>query len=183
MNIRRFGGVLLGAAALIVVPVVPTGATTGASTGATAGATAGASTVTAVASCTGADLHASRGRLEGAAGSRYLTVRVTNVADHACLTAGYTRYRFRNPAGLIGYPSVGNPVDDGAAPLVLSRGETARSVLSWVDPGPTVRSECLPRRASAVRLHINDVDRFYRLPIDVRVCTTKKYRPHATRLS
>lgn len=172
MNIQRFGGLLLGAAALLVVPLVPIGA-------ASAVATAGMG----VASCTGADLHASKGRFEGAAGSRYLTVRVTNVADHACQTAGYTRYRFRNATGLLGYPSVGNPVDDGAVPLVLSPGETARSVLSWVDPGPTVRSECLPRSASAVRLRINDVDKIYRLPIDVRVCTTRKYRPHATRLS
>ena len=137
-----------------------------------------------VTACTGSDLHASKGMLEGAAGSRFLKIRVTNVSDHDCSSMGYTRYRFRNDAGPIGFRSPPNVVTDGGrgTPVVIAAGATVKSVLSWVDPGPTVPSQCHARQATAVRLKIHDVDKFYRIPLHAMVCTTKQYRPHGTRL-
>ncbi|MGZ4448123.1 MAG: DUF4232 domain-containing protein [Nocardioides sp.] len=134
--------------------------------------------------CTGHDLSASKGRLEGAAGSRYLTVRVTNTSGHACSTMGYTRYRFRDADGPIGYKSGPNVVTDGggSTPVVIGAGRTVTSTLHWVDPGPTVPSQCHAARATAVRLKIHDVDRYYRIPLQAKVCTTRQYRPDATRL-
>lgn len=133
--------------------------------------------------CLGGDLEVTKGRLEGAAGSRYLTVRVRNTGSADCATAGWTRYRFRNATGPIGYKSARNPGwGEPAAPVVVRAGRTVRSVLSWVDPAPTVPAQCHARRATAVRLKISDVARFYRLPLTTRVCTTQQYRPHATRL-
>ncbi|GCD90114.1 DUF4232 domain-containing protein [Nocardioides sp. LS1] len=134
--------------------------------------------------CTGPDLTASKGALEGAAGSRFLTVRVTNASATACQTMGYTAYRFRNAAGPIGHESTPNTVTDGTegVPVVIAAGATVKSVLSWTDPGPTVPSQCHARKTTAFRLKIHDVDRYYRLPLKVDVCTTLKYRPHGTRL-
>lgn len=171
MTVTRFGAALLGAALLLVVPAGPVPALTH-STSAAAMAT----------QCTGADLKASKGTLHRVVGYRVLDVFVTNSSDHTCQTAGFTVFRFRNSTGLIGWTSEGNPVIDLAAPVVLSPGAKEKSVLRWMDPSYTKPGECRARHASGVRLRINDIDRSYVLPVDVRVCTTKKYRPQAARL-
>jgi hypothetical protein len=137
----------------------------------------------AVPRCSPGDLRVSRGHLEGAAGSRFQTVRVTNTSAAACSTAGLTRYRFRSARGPIGYKSTRNPDAGSGVRVVIEAGHTARSVLSWVDPGPTVPSQCRARDAVAFRMTINDVDAYFRLPLDANVCTTRKYRPHGTRLA
>ncbi|MCW2791262.1 MAG: hypothetical protein JWO76_360 [Nocardioides sp.] len=135
----------------------------------------------AVAACSAGDLHVSKGHLEGAAGSRYQTVRVKNTSGADCATDGFTRYRFRDAHGPIGNKSTRNP--SGGGRVVIEAGHSARSVLSWVDPGPTVPSQCRAQGAVAFRMTINDVDAYFRLPIDASVCTTRKYRPHGTRLA
>ena len=66
---------------------------------------------------------------------------------------------------------------------MIKAGQTVRSVLSWTDPGPVPAGQCHARRATGFRVHLRGLPGFYRLPIDARVCTTKKYRPHGTRLS
>ena len=137
-----------------------------------------------VPACTVADLNARKGRLEGAAGSRFQTVRVVNESDHACATPGWTRYRFLNRTGLIGFRSARNPgYDPSKAPVVIHAGQTVRSVLSWVDPGPVPAAQCRARHATGFRVRLAGLPGFFRLPIDARVCTTMKYRPHGTRLS
>ena len=135
--------------------------------------------------CTASALDVHKGRFEGAAGSRFLTVRVTNESGRACATPGWTRYRFVNRDGLLGFPSRRNPgYDPGAAPVVIAAGRTVKSVLSWVDPGVVSRHACHPRHASGARMKIAGVSGHFRLHhLDARVCTTKKYRPHGTRLS
>ncbi|MDX6324419.1 MAG: hypothetical protein QOK15_773 [Nocardioidaceae bacterium] len=135
--------------------------------------------------CTVPALNVHKGRLEGAAGSRFLTVRVTNEGAHACATPGWTRYRFYNRDGGLGFRSRRNPgYDPGAAPVVIGAGDTAKSVLSWTDPGVVSRHSCHPRRAVGARLAIAGLPGRFRLHhLDTRVCTTKKYRPHGTRLS
>ena len=172
--------------------VVVTGTTVGMTVGMTgsvlpaaAGAPGRAGDVAAraVAACVGSDLTVTKGALEGAAGSRYLTVRVRNTGSADCSTAGWTRYRFRDAQGPNGYTSARTPGwGEPASPVVVRAGRTVRSVLSWVDPAPTVPAQCHARRSTAVRLKISDVATFFRLPLKARVCTTQKYRPHATRL-
>ncbi|MCW2842355.1 MAG: hypothetical protein JWN22_271 [Nocardioides sp.] len=137
----------------------------------------------AVPVCSPGDLHVGKGHLEGAAGSRFQTVRVTNTSAEDCSTTGLTRYRFRSAHGPIGYKSTRNPGAGSGGRVVIEAGHTARSVLSWVDPGPTVPSQCRAGDAVAFRMTINDVDAYFRLPLAVNVCTTRKYRPHGTRLS
>lgn len=172
MTVTRFGAVLLTAAALLVVPAGPVPALTH-PTRAAAQAT----------QCTGADLKASKGTLHANVGSRILDVFVTNTSDHSCQTLGFTLFRFRNSTGLIGWTSEGNPPNDLAAPVVLTPGAKAKTVLMWTDPAFAPSGECRARHASGVRLRINDIDKFFYLPLDLRVCTTKKYRPRSTRLT
>ena len=134
--------------------------------------------------CTLAALDIHKGRLEGAAGSRFQTVRVTNRTDHPCRTPGWTRYRFLNSSGVIGFPSPPNPgalTDDST--VLIRAGQTVRSVLSWVDPGPVPPGQCHARTATAFRMHLRGLPAFHQFRLRTEVCTTKKYRPHGTRLA
>lgn len=161
-------------------------AVSGTLTGATVAGPALASTAAharAVPSCTVADLAVHKGRLEGAAGSRFQTVRVTNQSAGPCSTPGWTRYRFARNGQAIGFRSPANPGEaSGRPPVVIGAGRTVKSVLSWVDPGPVPAGQCHARTATAFRMRIRDLPGFYRLPLHARVCTTQQYRPHGTRL-
>jgi hypothetical protein len=145
----------------------------------------GVSTVVqrAIPACTAEALLVRKGRLEGAAGSRFQRVRVTNQIEQPCTTPGWTRYRFARHGHAIGYRSGPNPGEgSNPPPLVIDGGVTVKSVLSWVGPGAVPRAKCHPRTATAVRVRIRDIPGFFRLPIKARVCTTRQYRPHGTRL-
>ena len=163
-------------------------AVSGTLTGATVAGPALATTHTAaraaaVSSCTASALNVHKGRLEGAAGSRFQTVRVTNESARPCETPGWTRYRFARNGSAIGFRSPANPGErPGRPPVVIGAGKTVKSVLSWVDPRPVPAGQCHARTATAFRMRIRDIPGFYRLPLHARVCTTKKYRPHGTRL-
>jgi len=149
------------------------------------GAAASGTRADPVPDCTLFDLGTHKGRLEGAAGSRFLTVRVTNLSDHACATPGWTRYRFHNRDGAVGFWSKRNPgYDPGAAPVVIESGGVVKSVLSWTSPEVVSRHACHPRRAVTVRMRLAGLDRPFTFHhLDTRVCTTKKYRPEGTRLA
>ena len=163
-------------------------AVSGTLTGAAVAGPAVASTHTAaraaaVPSCTASVLNVHKGRLEGAAGSRFQTVRVTNESAHACATPGWTRYRFVRNGLAIGFRSPANPGErPGRPPVVIGAGRTVKSVLSWVDPGAVPAGQCHARTATAFRVRLADIPGFSRLPLHARVCTTRKYRPHGTRL-
>ena len=52
--------------------------------------------------CSADNLYVVKGRLEGAAGNRYLTVRLTNVGDDACSAGTATKAGFRDYSGALG---------------------------------------------------------------------------------
>lgn len=190
MSTTRSRAGLLAALALMVSALMVAGTTTwGTSAGATASGTGRAGSAPtayarAVHPCTVPVINVRKGRLEGAAGSRFQTVRVTNEGSRACSTPGWTRYRFFDGDGLLGHRSARNPgYDPDKAPVVIRAGQTARSVLSWVDPGPVPKRQCRPRPATGFRVSIAGLPGHYVLRLDARVCTTKKYRPHGTRLT
>ena len=111
-------------------------------TGQAVAATHAASRAAAVPSCTASALNVHKGRLEGAAGSRFQTVRVTNESAQPCATPGWTRYRFVRNGHAIGWRSTANPGQrPGRPPVVIGAGRTVKSVLSWVDPGPVPAEE------------------------------------------
>jgi len=129
------------------------------------------------------DITVRRGRLEGAAGSRFQTVRATNTSGHACALPGWTRYRFVHRGAAIGFRSARNPGQDPTKPpIVIPVGGTARSTLSWVDPGPVPAAQCHARLATGSRVHLAGIAGGYRIHLHAMVCTTEQYRPHGTRL-
>src|SRR5215210_7828716 len=84
----------------------------------------------AAGTCTAADLYVVKGRLEGAAGNRFLTVRLTNVGDDACSAGSATKAGFRDFSGALG---VKGALSSGSGAVTLDPGETAKTVIHWTD--------------------------------------------------
>lgn len=124
-----------------------------------------------------ANLNIVRGRHLGAAGQRINRFRITNTAKSSCRLYGFPSFHFRNRAGnLIGHVSV--PAGVKAKVVVLKPGATTRVAVGTVEPANvTVPGACRPRTAQSVDIKLAFRPHVYKVPITVRVCTTKRYRP------
>jgi hypothetical protein len=137
-------------------------------------ATAGADTPP----CHARDLAISKAGQEGAAGSRYLDIEVTNVSDTRCRLTGFPTFTWRRHGHDIGWSSV--PESGQTAHTVAIRpGHAAYTTLHWTDPGPVPPTQCRARTATALRMTLPHRPHVYRIPLKARVCTTKQYRPTA----
>jgi Protein of unknown function (DUF4232) len=135
---------------------------------------------TAAATCLAHDLYVVKGRLEGAAGNRYLTVKLTNVGDDACSAGVATQAGFRDFDGLLG--SNGD-VSSGSGLVSIDPGQTVRTVIHWTDPGPVPAEECQQAGATLVTLRVPSLRHKWRLPLEADVCTTARYRPDSQPLT
>ncbi len=137
--------------------------------------------VTAVAaeSCTADNLYVVKGRLEGAAGGRFLTVKLTNVGDDACSAGIATKAAFRDFSGPLGMKG---DVSSGTGLITLDPGETAKTVVHWTDPGPVPADDCQEAAATLVTLRVPSLRHTWRLPLKADVCTTADFRPDSTPL-
>jgi hypothetical protein len=167
---------------LVVLVLVLAGTLAGRPAGAVAGQVDRPGAQRAPAQCVVPTMNVTKGRLEGAAGSRFLTVRVLNLSDRRCATPGWTRYRFAHarPLGFRSLPNRG--FDPGKPPVVIPAHRVARSVLSWVSPAVVDRADCRPRLATRVRLRLAGVPGVWTVRIHQRVCTTERFRPTGTRI-
>jgi hypothetical protein len=130
--------------------------------------------------CTADNLYVVKGRLEGAAGSRFLTVRVTNVGDEACSAGTATKAGFRDFSGPLG---VKGPLSAGGGAVTLDPGETAKTVIHWSDPGPVPAEDCQEASATLVTLRVPSLKHTWRLPLKAQVCTTLEFRPDSSPLA
>ena len=102
--------------------------------------------------CTVNHLYVAKGRLEGAAGGRFLTVRVTNVGDTVCVVPIADEGavpRLRRPARKRRRePGPGRPS------WRCSPATSASTVVHWSDPGPIPANECNAADATLVTLRL-----------------------------
>jgi hypothetical protein len=164
---------------LVRRPRALTGLAVGLALGGTVLAVTPASVGAAAEMCTADNLYVVKGRLEGAAGNRYLTVRLTNVGDDACSAGTATKAGFRDFAGPLG---VMGAVSTGSGLVTLDPGRTAKTVIHWTDPGPVPAEECQEAAATLVTLRVPSLKHTWRLPLKAQVCTTFEYRPDSTPL-
>jgi len=130
--------------------------------------------------CTASNLYVVKGRLEGAAGNRYLTVKLTNVGDDACSAGIATKAGFRDFNGPLG---IKGAVSNGTGLVSIDPGQTVRTVIHWTDPGPVPADECQEAEATLVTLRVPSLRHTWRLPLDAQVCTTAAYRPDSEPLT
>jgi hypothetical protein len=130
--------------------------------------------------CTADNLYVVKGRLEGAAGNRFLTVRLTNVGDDACSAGTATKAAFRDFEGALG---VKGEVSGGSGAVTLDPGETAKTVIHWTDPGPVPADDCAQATTTLVTLRVPSLKHTWRLPLKAEVCTTAEFRPDSQPLA
>jgi Protein of unknown function (DUF4232) len=129
--------------------------------------------------CAADNLYVVKGRLEGAAGHRFLNVRLTNVGDDACSAGAATKAGFRDFEGELG---VKGALSGGSGVVTLQPGETAKTVIHWTDPGPVAAEDCQQATATLVTLRVPSLKHTWRLPLKVPVCTTFEFRPDSSPL-
>ncbi|MGN6574923.1 MAG: DUF4232 domain-containing protein [Nocardioides sp.] len=132
----------------------------------------------AAAPCHADDLALSKAGQEGAAGNRYLDIRIRNVTDTACRLTGFPTFTWRRHGHEIGWPSVPEP-GQSAHTVVIPPGQAAFTTLHWVDPAPVPAAQCRPRRATGLHMTMPYRPHVYRFALRAKVCTTKQYRPMA----
>jgi hypothetical protein len=130
--------------------------------------------------CTADNLYVVKGRIEGAAGSRFLTVRLTNVGDDACSAGAATKAGFRDFEGALG---VKGSLSGGSGAVTLEPGETAKTVIGWTDPGPVPDEDCQLATATLVTLRVPSLKHTWRLPLKAQICTTFEFRPDSSPLA
>jgi len=130
--------------------------------------------------CSPDSLYVVKGRLEGAAGSRFLTLKLTNVGDDTCSAGTATKAAFRDWSGPLG---VKGALSDGSGAVTLDPGETATTVVHWSDPGPVPDEDCQEAAATLVTLRVPSLKHTWRIPVKAEVCTTFEYRPDSEPVS
>ncbi len=166
MNPRSIAGIAAGfALAGTVVALTPS--------------TGSAVDAAAAPSCMADSLYVVKGRLEGAAGNRYLTVKLTNVGDDACSAGLATKVGFRDFNGPLGTKGA---VSSGTGLVSIEPGETVRTVIHWTDPAPVPTADCQEAEATLVSLRVPSLRHTWRLPLAAQVCTTSRYRPDSSPL-
>lgn len=127
--------------------------------------------------CHAAQLTIVRGMRLGSAGHRYNRFRITNTGPSTCRLFGYPTFWFLNRDGRqIGHRST--PAGQRAHVVVLRPATHTRVQVGTVDPGViTVPGACRPRQARWVDLMLAYRPHVYKVPLRLRVCTTRQYRP------
>lgn len=128
--------------------------------------------------CHARDLVITKAGQEGAAGNRYLNIKVKNISGNRCRLTGFPTFTWQRNGHDIGWPSVHEAVQT-ASPVAIRPGHSAYTTLHWVDPGPVPSARCRAKRATAVHMTLPSRPHVYRLTMKVRVCTTREYRPTA----
>ena len=101
--------------------------------------------------CTADNLYVVKGRLEGAAGNRYLTVKLTNVGDDPCSAGTATKAGFRD------WPARSASRATSAAAAARSASTPARpasAVVHWTDPGRCPADDCQEAEADLVTVRV-----------------------------
>jgi predicted small lipoprotein YifL len=112
------------------------------------------SSASPLAPCRTADLRVTLGPGDGAAGSVYYPLRLTNTSGHACRTGGFGGVSLVSTAA--GQP-IGAPADrtqsGNAKPLVLRPGAHAEAALRVVNAESYPPGKCHPAQATGLRIY------------------------------
>jgi len=104
--------------------------------------------------CLSSDLQASLGQSQGAAGTFYHLIVLTNISASACTLYGYPGVSFvTGPGGgVIGSPAARNPVIPDTL-VTLQPGGTASALLGVVDTGALPPSACMSTTAEWLQIY------------------------------
>ena len=127
--------------------------------------------------CVAAHLTITRGPAQAATGHRYDEFRISNTGAGACRLFGYPTFRFTQGGHQVGWRTQRARVP--AHVVRLAPGAHTRITVSTVNPMIPMSPPCRVARADAVRIRLAYRPHVYTVPIALRVCTVKRYRPLA----
>ncbi|HXW46354.1 MAG TPA: DUF4232 domain-containing protein [Streptosporangiaceae bacterium] len=106
------------------------------------------------ATCLSSDLQASLGQSQGAAGTIYQLLILTNTSGSGCTLYGYPGVSFVTGQGgsVIGSPAARNPLISDTL-VTLQPGGTASALLGVVDTGALPQSKCDPGTADWLQIY------------------------------
>lgn len=124
------------------------------------------------ASCVSSDLQAKLGASQGAAGTIYQVVVLTNTSDATCTLYGYPGVSFVSGVGgkVIGAPAVRNPAFADAL-VTLAPGGQANTLVGVEDVGALPQSKCQAGKATWLQIYApGDTGALY-VQYSSQVCT------------
>jgi uncharacterized protein DUF4232 len=135
----------------------PAGASSASGTPSVAASTSPATTSTAqagLAGCVSSELQAKLGQSQGAAGTIYQVVVLTNTSNSACTLDGYPGVSFVTGEGgrVIGAPATRNTAI-GDVPVTLQPGGKASTLVGVEDVGALTPAKCRPGKASWLQVY------------------------------
>ena len=130
------------------VTVTPSGGSTSPASSSPSTTPAGPST------CLSSDLQASLGQSQGAAGTIYQLLVLTNTSASDCTLYGYPGVSFVTGQGgsVIGSPAARNPLISDTL-VTLQPGGTASALLGVVETGALPQSKCVPGTADWLQIY------------------------------
>jgi hypothetical protein len=151
----------------------PSSSTSGATSPSTSSGTGGSTQAASsgVASCTTSDLTAKIGQTEGAAGSIYVTLDLTNNSGKPCTLYGYPGVSLANGTTEIS-PGASRSTTNPAKLVTLGVGATANAVLQVAQAANYPTSTCVPKSANAIKIYPpNETVALY-VPYSTTACTS-----------
>jgi Protein of unknown function (DUF4232) len=122
--------------------------------------------------CPAAALKASLGQGQGAAGTLYQVIVLTNVSASACTLYGYPGVSFVTSSGgaVIGAPASRNPLIADTL-VTLQPGQSASALTGIADTGALPATACKPGSASLLQIYPPGDRSALLLPYRAQVCT------------
>ena len=131
--------------------------------------------------CTTGQLRLSLGHPNGAAGTTYTPIILTNTGSAACATGGYPGVSFTDASGHQIGPSSkreGGPTKT----ITLAPGDSASTLLSQSEPGNSPSAHCVPKTASRIRVYPPNQTAALLISHRLQVCSTSTGRTEITPL-
>ncbi len=132
--------------------------------------------------CATSQLNLTVGDQQGAAGTDYQTLVLTNTSTTTCRLAGFPGVSLRDANGQLG--AAAQHTGPAGEPLLLAAGATAHVVLSVANAGNYPASACKPKPASQVRVYPPGQTAFLTAADPVQACSNASTQQlHVTAVS
>lgn len=120
--------------------------------------------------CSTRQLNLALGDQQGAAGTDYQTLVLTNTSTTSCRLGGFPGVSLRDASGQLGASA--QHTGPAGAPVLLAPGAQAHAVLSITRAGTYSASDCKPKTSTQVRLYPPGQREFLSAPAEVQGCSS-----------
>jgi len=110
---------------------------------------------------------------DGAAGSTYYQLELSNISGHACTLYGYPGVSAIGPGGVQLGSAAGRSAGDPERVVTLAKGATAHVLLQVTDTGVYSKSACEPKSAVGLKVYPPNDTAAQTVPFTFSACSKK----------